>query len=93
MDYDTLYKHEIYLGDYRIDWSDQKVTVTCRCAHSPELEIFSDTPTVCPYCSRRYSILELIKIEVPSDLEDYETPREDISVQEIINEDRRRRDI
>tara|TARA_R100000152_G_C6696704_1_gene127092 strand:- start:392 stop:676 length:285 start_codon:yes stop_codon:yes gene_type:complete len=94
MDYDTLYKHEIYLGDYRIDWSDQKVTVTCRCAHSPELEIFSDTPTVCPYCSRRYSIMEIVKIEVPSDLVEEDSPiKEEISVDELVSEDRRRRDL
>ena len=92
MDYDALYKHEIYLGDYRIDWSDQKITVTCNCAHQPELEIFSDTPTICKFCSRRFSILELLKIVVPADLEeDDNTMIHDISVDELINEDRRRR--
>tara|TARA_B100001250_G_C19813988_1_gene797255 strand:+ start:251 stop:535 length:285 start_codon:yes stop_codon:yes gene_type:complete len=94
MDYDTLYRHEIYLGDYRIDWTDQKITVNCNCSHQPELEIFSDTPTVCPYCSRRYSILEIVKIEVPAELEDEDIQHtEEITVDELVNEDRRRRDM
>jgi uncharacterized protein YbaR (Trm112 family) len=63
-----IYKREIYLGDYRIEWSDQKISVICSCDKGPELEVFSETYTVCPSCQRRYSISEIIKVELPEDV-------------------------
>jgi hypothetical protein len=56
------YQREIYLGEYRIEWADQKISLDCSCG-TLELEVFSDTFTICPACKRRYSILELIKVE------------------------------
>ena len=66
---DSLYQDEIYLGSYRIEWSDQKIIVTCDC-NNEELEVFSDSYTYCDKCGRRYSILEIIKVEAPTDKEE-----------------------
>jgi len=63
-----IYRREIYLGDYRIEWSDQKILVICSCNKCPELEVFSETYTMCPYCQSRYSISEIIQVELPDDL-------------------------
>jgi len=57
--------NSVFLGDYRIEWSDQKITLTCSCDAAPELELFSDCPTTCPECGRRFSISEFIKVELP----------------------------
>ncbi len=68
MAHTDIYKREIYLGDYRIEWSDQKISVICSCDKGSELEVFSETYTVCPSCQRRYSISEIIKVELPDDV-------------------------
>jgi len=65
MEYKELYSNEIYLGDYAIEWVDQKLVVTCSCADNTNIEVFSDSYSTCDTCGRRYSILELIKVEVP----------------------------
>ena len=67
---DNLYQNEIYLGDYKIEWSDQKIVITCSCIHKEEIEIYSDSYTYCEHCGRRYSILELIKVESTTEKED-----------------------
>jgi len=69
--YDSLYRHEIYIGDYRVEWSDQKISIDCHCGET-DLEIFSESATICRKCSRRYSIMEIVKVEVPEDLPDTE---------------------
>jgi len=65
VEYKELYSNEIYLGDYSIEWVDQKLVVTCCCTGSPSIEVFSDSYSTCDTCGRRYSILELIKVETP----------------------------
>lgn len=57
--------NSVFFGNYRIEWSDQKIVATCSCKAAPELEIFSDCPTICPECGRKYTISEFIKVEVP----------------------------
>ena len=52
----------IFLGAYRIEWSDQKIMLDCVCGEK-DLEIFSDHFCYCPKCSRRFSIQEIIKME------------------------------
>jgi len=59
---ESFYRREIYLGEYRVEWADQKISLTCLCGQE-EIEIFSDTYSSCPECKRRFSILELIKVE------------------------------
>tara|TARA_Y100000310_G_scaffold333156_1_gene410113 strand:+ start:3215 stop:3418 length:204 start_codon:yes stop_codon:yes gene_type:complete len=62
-------KEELYIGSYRIEWSDQKIVVDCLCTEK-ELEIFSDSYTYCPQCSRRFSIVELVRVEKLNDYEE-----------------------
>ena len=90
MDYDKLYKHEVYIGQYRVHWSDQKLSIDCICGEN-DLEIFSETETVCPQCGRRYSIMEIIKVETPVDdeMEDRYIPP--VDVEELISTNRRNR--
>ena len=57
-----LYFREVYLGEYHVEWADQKISLDCSCGYK-DIEIFSDTYTICPECKRRYSILEIIKVE------------------------------
>ena len=59
---ESFYRREIFLGEYRVEWADQKISLTCICAQE-EVEIFSDTYSTCPACKRRFSILELIIVE------------------------------
>jgi len=68
MSYTDIYRREIYLGDYRVEWADQKIIVVCSCLKAPELDIFSDSYTLCPHCGRRYSISEIVKVELPDDV-------------------------
>lgn len=68
MEHKPLYSKEIYTTEYRIDWSDQKIIVDCSCGEK-ELEVFSDSFTYCSSCGRRYSIVELIQVEVTGELE------------------------
>ncbi|MBT7706781.1 hypothetical protein HN747_05045 [archaeon] len=56
---------EAFDGEYRIDWSDQKIVLKCTCKDATELDVFSDSATFCPSCGRRYSIIELILTENP----------------------------
>ena len=90
MDYDKLYKHEVYLGQFRVQWSDQKISIDCLCEEK-DLEIFSDIETVCPSCARRYSIMEIIRIETPvdEDIEDKYIPP--VDVDELIKTNKRNR--
>ena len=90
MDYDKLYRHEVYLGQYRVQWSDQKLLIDCLCEEK-DLEIFSDTETVCPSCGRRYSIMEIIKVETPVDEEQEDSYIPPVDVEELINTNRRNR--
>ena len=87
--YNSLYRHEVYLGDYRVEWSDQKISIICVCDDRVELELFSESHTTCPKCSRRYSIMELVKIEVPDDIEDDQTYNQ-ADIGDIIENDRRK---
>tara|TARA_B100000131_G_C18101883_1_gene606354 strand:- start:1047 stop:1331 length:285 start_codon:yes stop_codon:yes gene_type:complete len=87
--YENLYRHEVYLGDYRIEWSDQKITIVCVCQDRTELELFSESPTICPKCSRKYSIMEIVKVEVPEELADDQN-YSDVDIDEIIEHDRRK---
>jgi uncharacterized protein YbaR (Trm112 family) len=68
MSHTDIYQREIYLGDYRVEWSDQKISVTCSCPGKPHLSVFSDRYTTCPECGRQYSISEIIKVELPDGL-------------------------
>tara|TARA_B100000131_G_scaffold323098_1_gene379817 strand:- start:4597 stop:4878 length:282 start_codon:yes stop_codon:yes gene_type:complete len=86
--YNSLYRHEVYLGDYRIEWSDQKISIVCSCHDKVELELFSESHTTCPKCCRRYSIMELVKVEVPDDIENENF--NDVELQDIIEKDRRK---
>ena len=85
--YDSLYRHEIYIGDYRIEWSDQKISIDCTCGETA-LEIFSDSPTICSVCARRYSIMEIVKIEVPDDLPETEETH-NVVIEDILDNKRR----
>lgn len=67
---DSIYKNEIFLGEYRIEWSDQKIVVNCACGKNDDLEIFSDCATFCDICNRRYTITELIKVEAPLEMDE-----------------------
>ncbi len=64
-----MFQKNIYLGDYRVEWADQKISLECECGQET-IEIFSDASTVCSSCKRRFSILEIIRIEnYPDDLD------------------------
>ena len=69
MDYDKIYTNEVYLGDYIVEWVDQKLIIKCTCEKEPSIEVFSDVYSACEECGRRYSIVELIKVEVPAQYE------------------------
>ncbi len=90
MDYDKLYRHEVFLGQYRIQWSDQKLSIDCLCGET-DIEIFSDTETVCPSCSRRYSIMEIIRVETPVDEDQEDVYVPPVDVDELIKTNRRNR--
>lgn len=85
--YDSLYRHEIYIGDYRVEWSDQKIVINCTCGETG-IEIFSDSPSICRVCARRYSIMEIVKIEVPDDLPETEDAT-NVDIEDILENKRR----
>ena len=85
--YDSLYRHEIYIGDYRVEWSDQKIVINCNCGET-DLEIFSESATICHKCSRRYSIMEIVKVEVPDDLSETQDTH-NVVIDDILDNKRR----
>ena len=84
--YNSIYRHEIFIGDYRIEWSDQKIVIDCKCGER-DIEIFSESPTICRVCARRYSIMEIVKIEVPEDIPEENT--DIVEIEDILDNNRR----
>jgi len=66
------YRREVCLSEYKVQWSDQKISVDCMCGEK-EIEIFSESYTYCSKCGRRYAIMEIVQVEVPVDTVESET--------------------
>ena len=84
----ALFRREVCLTEYKIQWSDQKICVDCDCGEK-DVEIFSESYTYCSKCGRRYTILEIVQVEVPLSedpiYEDQqETEIEDIGILEYL---------